>query len=45
MTDSEILEFYNKLVEYYGDKLPSFEHEPKRFAFYVKMYKHVKRLK
>ena len=42
MTDQEVLDFYNKLVEHYGDALPNFEHEPIRFAYYVKLYKYIK---
>ena len=40
MTDSEVNEFYDKLVEYYGDSLANFEHYPKIFQFQVNMYKY-----
>ena len=39
MTDEEILYHYNRMVEIYGD-LPNPEHEPIRFAYYVKLYKY-----
>ena len=42
MTDEEVLAFYNELVEYYGDDLPSMEHEPRRFAYCVKLYRYYK---
>lgn len=28
------------MLEIWGDDLPSFEHEPIRFAHYVKLYKY-----
>lgn len=40
MTDEEVLAHYEKMVEIYGDSLPHPEHEPKRFAHYVKMYRY-----
>lgn len=40
MTDDEAQAFYDKLEEYYGDKLVNFEHYPKAFEFQVKMYKY-----
>jgi hypothetical protein len=43
MTDDEALKFYEALVEEYGDKLPNFEHYPKVFAYYVRLYKYSKR--
>ena len=42
MTDEEVVEYYQALVEYFGDRLPSFEHEPKQFAMCVKLYKYYK---
>jgi hypothetical protein len=42
MTDDEVLKFYNELVEYYGDKLPNFEHYPKQFEMCVKLYRYYK---
>lgn len=38
MDDKEIQEF----LEMYGNKLPNPEHCPKEFAYYVKLYKHIK---
>lgn len=38
MTDQEVLEHYNRMVEIYG-KLPDPDHCPKQFEYYVKLYK------
>jgi hypothetical protein len=40
MTDDEVLALYNELVEWYGTSLANFEHEPRRFAFQVKLYRY-----
>ena len=40
MTDEEILKAYEEMVKEWGDSLPNPEHEPRRFAFYVKMWKY-----
>lgn len=40
MTDEEALKFYEILVEEYGDRLPNFEHCPREFAYYVRLYKY-----
>ena len=40
LTNEQVIEHYNKLVEIYGDKLPSFEHEPLQFEYIVKLYKY-----
>ena len=42
MTDTEVLAFYNELKEFYGDTLANFEHEPRRFANQVKLYRYYK---
>ena len=42
MTDEEILKFYEELVEWFGDSLANFEHEPRRFASQVKIYRYYK---
>ena len=42
MTDKEAEDFYNELLEYFGKDLPNFEHEPKRFAYCVKVYRYYK---
>jgi len=39
MTDEEILDEYNKMVDHFGS-MPHPEHEPKRFAYYVKIYRY-----
>ena len=40
MTNEEVLAFYEKLSNYYGDKLVDFEHHPIIFAYQIKLYKH-----
>ena len=42
MTDEEILKFYEELVEWFGDSLANFEHEPRRFAHQIKLYRYYK---
>ena len=42
MTDEEVLSKYNELVEWFGDTLANFEHEPRRFAYQVKLYNYYK---
>lgn len=42
MTDKEALDFYNELVEHYGENLANFEHYPRIFAHQVKLYKYYK---
>ena len=42
MTDDQVLNFYAELVRHYGSALPSFEHEPRQFAYYVKLYRYTK---
>ena len=41
MTDEEVLQFYNELLEHYGS-LPNFEHEPIQFKALVRNYKYYK---
>lgn len=42
MTEEEISNFYQELVEFYGDKLANFEHHPRQFANQVKLYRYYK---
>lgn len=42
MTEQEVIELYNELVEHYGDALANFEHYPKTFAYQVRLYKYYK---
>jgi hypothetical protein len=44
MTDQEIQKAYEEMFEMWGDKLPNYEHEPLRFAYYVRMYKYLKNI-
>lgn len=45
MTDKEIEDFYNELVEHYGDSLANFEHYPRIFAYQVRLYRYYKERK
>jgi hypothetical protein len=40
MNEEQIL-LYKKMEEYYGKTLANFEHEPKLFAWQVKLYKYL----
>ena len=40
MTDEEALAYYEKLVEYYGDKLANPIHYPRMFEYQVKLYRY-----
>lgn len=42
LTEQEILDTYKEMQERYGDDLPNFEHEPRRFAYYVKLFNYTK---
>jgi hypothetical protein len=44
MTDDEVLKMYNEMLEYFGT-LPNPEQEPRRFAYYVKLYRYYKERK
>ena len=39
MTDQEIVEFYVKMQERWGEKLPDPDVFPASFSYYVKLYK------
>jgi hypothetical protein len=34
-----------EFLEYFGDDVPHPEHEPRRFAYYVKLFRYHKKLK
>lgn len=40
LSNEEVLAFYEKLEHHFGDKLPNFEHEPRRFANCVKLFRY-----
>ena len=42
VSDSEILQLYKELEEYYGDKLANFEHHPRQFQWQVRIYLYYK---
>jgi len=41
MTDNEVIQFYNDMLEHFGE-LPNFEHHPLQFANCVRMYRYWK---
>ena len=41
MSDEEVLKMYDDMVEHFGE-LPNPDHEPIRFAYYVRLYKYYK---
>ena len=40
MTDQEVEQYYGKMLDFFG-YLPHFEKEPKRFLYYVRLYKYL----
>ena len=44
MTPEDIENMYLRMLDHFGT-LPSVEHEPKRFAYYVKIFKYYERQK
>lgn len=40
MTDDEVLKTYGMMQEIFGDDLPNFEHHPRQFEYYVKLYRY-----
>ena len=42
MTENEAESYYERLLNYFG-YLPNFEREPRRFAYYVRLYKYLNR--
>lgn len=43
MTDEQVLMLYVAMEEEFGDMLPNFEHYPIQFAYYVKLFRLIKR--
>jgi hypothetical protein len=43
MTDEEIEKILEEMKKMFGDELPNFEHYPRSFAYYVKLYLHCKK--
>lgn len=42
MTEEEVLKEYEAMADYFGDALPNFEHHPRQFAYYVKLWRYYK---
>lgn len=38
MTDEEMIQIYNEMVERYGDRLPNPEQQPIEFKYYLKLF-------
>jgi hypothetical protein len=45
MDTEEVLRIYNDMVKEFGDKLPNPEHEPLKFAYYIRLYMYEKQVK
>lgn len=43
MTDQELAIIYSEFLNFYDDNVPSMEHEPKRFEYYVKLFLYSRR--
>ena len=41
MNEKDLNKILDEMFDYFG-KLPNTEYEPKRFAYYVQLYKHIK---
>jgi hypothetical protein len=41
MTNQEVENFYEKLIDFYGEKLANHETHPRIFAYQVKCYKYL----
>jgi hypothetical protein len=44
MTDEELYKVMQEMVLEFGDRLPNPEHEPIRFAYYVKWFRYLRSL-
>lgn len=42
MTDEEVIAKYEEMRQHYGDLLPHPEHEPVKFAYYVRLFRYHK---
>lgn len=45
LSQQQLNDIWNGLVEYYGDKLPDMDHHPIQFKYYLKMYMHFRYMK
>ena len=44
MSDEQIIEIYNRMVDHFGAKLPCPEQQPMQFAYYVKLFRYYNRI-
>ena len=44
MTEQQAEQIHEDLIQLFGDRLPNYEREPRRFAYYIKIYKHLVKL-
>lgn len=42
MTDQQVIDLYNEMVAHFNGNVPDIDHEPIRFAYYVKLFKRMK---
>ena len=40
MNEQEVMDYYNELLEHYGDNLANWEQEPRRFRWQVITYRY-----
>ena len=41
MTEADLEFIWNNMVLLFGSRMPNPEREPRRFAYYVRLYKHL----
>lgn len=44
VSDAELEFHWNNLIKLFGDRLPNPDHEPRRFRYYISLYKHLVKL-
>jgi hypothetical protein len=44
MTEQQAEQIHEDLIQLFGDRLPNYEREPRRFGYYIQIYKHLLRL-
>jgi hypothetical protein len=43
MTNAELATIYSEFLNFYNNKVPSMEHEPVRFNYYIKLFLYSRR--
>ena len=44
MTEQQAEQIHEDLIQLFGDRLPNYEREPRRFGYCIQIYKHLLRL-